>query len=282
MSVFSQFGWRQESRLLSERTRFVRDEIPRDGPTICLDTTYGRNFNMVITLANAIEYANRMDGVVVLANKQWDQFFHMWFKTSHVPKVYRRPGGYRCDITHDASSHYFSRTTSFKGEAPFQGNFRPQYNYLSLRKSVLNRGRDVLNSYRHSPDDPVVTVHQRWLEGECFERHAKGDGCFGSTAYNFTCEYSAAIVEQHLPPEYRNASIILLGDGQRKDTESTFVHIDKHPFPVQAAMMVESDYHFGNPVSSVDGVIAHWRKGKRQFPEPCYQEITSNAGAMQG
>ena len=91
------------------------------------------------------------------------------------------------------------------------------------------------------------------------------------------CNYTEASVRQQLPrddfvPE--ETVVILLSDGQSGTSqEGSFSVQDQSLFPVQIAMMMQSDYHFGNPASSIDYVLSHWRQGKPTFPDSCFQAI---------
>ena len=41
-------------------------------------------------------------------------------------------------------------------------------------------------------------------------------------------------------------------------------------------MMMQSDYHFGNPASAVDAVVAHLRRGKPIYPNECWRGIVEH------
>ena len=66
--------------------------------------------------------------------------------------------------------------------------------------------------------------------------------------------------------------IILFTDHQKPIYDDTFLpNIDKHPFNVQLYMMALSTIHYGNPSSSVDHVVAHWRLGNNMIPSNCWK-----------
>ncbi|KAL7563962.1 hypothetical protein ACA910_017575 [Epithemia clementina (nom. ined.)] len=153
------------------------------------------------------------------------------------------------------------------------------------------------------PDPIVVTVHQRWLEGSCPDRAADplknscprravrieqlDDGAaMPETQWGFTCFYNETLVRQQIPGhvlqgrsafDKNQVIVVLLGDGQRDDSPEvqTFMHYDQSNFTIQIGMMVSSEYHFGNPMSTVDRTVAilRARRGLRQYPESCYGAI---------
>ena len=60
-------------------------------------------------------------------------------------------------------------------------------------------------------------------------------------------------------------------------TEDTFHRKDQHTFQVEVVMMIESTYHFANPASSVDFVVAHFRRGREVYPPTCYIHLDHEA-----
>lgn len=160
------------------------------------------------------------------------------------------------------------------------------HSYRSMHLANLlqrhqNRKEITINDIR------TVTVHSRTLEGGCGPTIDVGHTfCEPKPAANPTrletwkesCHFTQGFVQSQLPPSYSidTTVIILFGDGQSKDTENTFTWKDTSSFGVQAAMMAQSDFHFGNPASSVDKVVAHWRKGRPIFPDDCFAEIVDH------
>ncbi|KAL7559649.1 hypothetical protein ACA910_006247 [Epithemia clementina (nom. ined.)] len=181
----------------------------------------------------------------------------------------------------------------------------------SLKHEYLEAAQRVLHDYKQKHgqkqqrkearlDPIVVTVHQRWLEGSCPLRasHPLQSNCPGikqrleqldagaampETLWGFTCFYNETLVRQQIPEhvlqgrsalDKNQVIVLLLGDGQRDDSPEvkTFMHIDRNPFPIQIGMMLSSEYHFGNPMSTVDHTMAIWRArlGLKQYPESCY------------
>ena len=70
-----------------------------------------------------------------------------------------------------------------------------------------------------------------------------------------------------LPPK-----VVLFTDGQKPSLDNTFPIIDNHEFQYQLWIMTLSTIHYGNPSSSIDHVIAHWRLGQGMIPTTCWKE----------
>ena len=155
----------------------------------------------------------------------------------------------------------------------------------SYREQYITKLRETNEHAELKPEDiKIVTVHSRTLEGGCEPTIAKLhtfcaplDAAANETAivraWQESCHYTQDYVEQQLSLPLETTLVILLGDGQSPETEQTFTWKDDAPFGVQAAMMAQADFHFGNPASSVDKVVAHWRKGRPIFPPDCYADI---------
>lgn len=125
----------------------------------------------------------------------------------------------------------------------------------------------------------TVTVHRRWFEGECERRANKREYfCNSSSDFSMACFWTQAEISKHVNYLIRNETlqpgqnIILLTDHQKAKYDKTFkFHINKR-FQVEMCMMALSSAHFGNPMSSIDYVVAHWRSGL-QFPPDCFTQI---------
>mmetsp|Transcript_25761 Transcript_25761/g.61027 ORF Transcript_25761/g.61027 Transcript_25761/m.61027 type:complete len:108 (+) Transcript_25761:159-482(+) len=70
--------------------------------------------------------------------------------------------------------------------------------------------------------------------------------------------------------------VLLFTDGLVEELDSTFPNRDSNTMQVQAWMMTLSEVHYGNPLSSIDYIINHWRRGKPTRPEECYGGYHSN------
>ncbi|KAL7565741.1 hypothetical protein ACA910_010183 [Epithemia clementina (nom. ined.)] len=144
----------------------------------------------------------------------------------------------------------------------------------------------------------IVTVHQRWLEGSCVQRAKRltipcpmvipqvdpliqeeyffAHTCFFNETFVRT-KLPTVLLEGRDPFDPNQVIVVLMADGQRskEDDVKSFALKDSHDFMIQVGMMMLSDYHFGNPMSSIDKVLSHWRArlGKKTYPEEWYQEV---------
>lgn len=132
-----------------------------------------------------------------------------------------------------------------------------------------------------------VSVHRRSLErngGDCTDTARKPDFyfCFRGTPRQLGIPYLASFcnltyshllnTEPAIIEENTTTAVVLFTDGHKPELDNTFPFMDdtNHSFQVQAWMMTRSDLHYGNPLSSIDYVVAHWRRKRNMFPQQCY------------
>ena len=122
----------------------------------------------------------------------------------------------------------------------------------------------------------ITSVHRRHFEGTC---HAMArprtvwclNQAVGSDeALSRWCDVEAS---SSMLADADAERVRLFTDGQVPRLDRTFQRVDSHPsFAVQMARMVRADVHVGNPMSSVDFVVAAWRgDGRVTHPETCYR-----------
>ena len=87
------------------------------------------------------------------------------------------------------------------------------------------------------------------------------------------CVYNETYIRQEIASDQK---IVLFTDGISPKHDRTFSHRDNQPFPEQMWSMTLSETHFGNPISSIDYVVAHWRAGRDTRPRPCYGVVVNN------
>jgi len=155
----------------------------------------------------------------------------------------------------------------YSGKNKFRFN-KVDWPRLKFRKSLHEKALDILSSF----DGPVATVHGRWLEGSCVDRATALNNFCTHKKENWqeTCHYTGASISKLIPSHIKH--ILYMSDNQKPEYAKTFKLNDIHPFRVQVAMMVESDYHFGNPMSSIDYVVSKMRENKPTYPEQCFAE----------
>ena len=126
---------------------------------------------------------------------------------------------------------------------------------------------------------PFILVHRRWLEGECYKRaHLRQN--FGSVESCTTEEMiKACNVTFSDISNPNNRTVVLFTDDEMPSMDRTFPIRDQQKFKVQMWMMAQSETHYGNPASSVDWVVMHWRQrlGKRNMePAACYPIVNND------
>ena len=254
---------------------------------ICLlSRFYGRHANRMVTLANAIRYSS--NGIVRLGPR-WSRWFKLWFDPVQSVSIHlymdQRDYGQACKHI-DARYIFYKYSGSKQQGYPKMGLFNPGFSKLYLQPMLLQEASNALKVYAHNNEKSsghTATVHARWLEGECETRQKAGQTyCRVGDKDFFTyesCAYTEEYIKQHLPLALSKASIVLCADQEHPLSEETFHNIDTHSYQVQFGMMATSDFHFGNPASTVDYVIAHFRNGRSQSPILCYSDVIKASAA---
>ena len=197
-------------------------------------------------------------------NSVFSNFYVRWFEPNDRVKL-NYNGLCNNKITAIDSFYKYKTKTKF--------NRKDWPNYIKLKSEKLAKAREILKSF----NGPVATVHGRWLSGECDDRANKlKTFCTNKkNGWKETCHYTSNSISKLVPKNIK--TILYLTDNQRPEYTKTFKNVDKHPFDVQIAMMIESEYHFGNAMSSIDYLISKWRQKKNStYPEQCYAEQTGN------
>ena len=73
------------------------------------------------------------------------------------------------------------------------------------------------------------------------------------------------------------AKVVLYTDGQVHAYDNTFLVKSNADLPVAMVEMAQSAVHYGNPMSTVDFVLAHWRNGKPMEPRECYESLVQGS-----
>jgi len=233
---------------------------------VCLKGFYGKTGNRIITLANTLQFSTS----TVQLDKKWSKWFLRLFNSTKTPNVHLAGVGHlRCAKTVEAKAMY--HLSSRRGP-------NPALRFLHFSDWHMEKAKKSLKALAlQDPQNRVVTVHSRWLEGTCITRLLRNetfcDPSFKGKDYLNVCSYTESGVQKILPASMVGASIILLGDGQQQMTERTFTIQNRDKYFTQLAMMVQSTYHVGNPASSVDYIIWHMRNKTsfgNQYPEQCF------------
>ena len=290
-----------------------RRRRPRNGTVcIESGRFYGQSFNRLLSLAHMMDYAQTKDLDVQLKPQFYNWYKEEWLDfnaTNNLPLTEQSQTFPRIDMESNdtAASCQFTLNSKdwfegFKVNASYIGLHPALHMLLPLvRKSYLEQAKSRLEKYQQERAaqlnrdiDPqsvrVVTIHSRGLDGKCWPRLQK-DHCVlcppplpvNRQVWRPTCTYSYDYVYDRIPDDMKQNDefvAIMLADpemmrkiGGEFNSSSSAAVVDDASFPVQVAMMILSDMHFGNPGSTIDLVVAHWREGKPIYPYDSYDPI---------
>ena len=268
---------------------------PYDGSPmdICIKgPAIGRTFNQIMTIGNVLRprFSNSHIKIYsqqqIYLSKQITPTYLQFFQQSHriVPYDGERPC--KRTIRPAVAMYGFGRN-------PVNGiNSELNLENMPLKNELYQKALQIIDKVTKGTGK-YISVHQRWLEGGCKQR-AKQYLCPHYTdeeakkllpneklkltphgTFAYACNYTKSMVTSLLPLELRmelkDVPIILFTDGQLKTMEFDFQpYVNHDPFNVQFVMQLLSSFHFGNPMSSIDYVIASFRGGETISPESCY------------
>ena len=234
-------------------------ETPAPSPNsvdVCLSelNPMGRTANHMVSIL----HATPAKGTLGLG-EYWSNFYTKWFDIQENVKLYFDG---ECKSTVTPVDAFYS------AKSKFRFNKKDWPKSIVLKKAYRDEAKRILASY----DGPVATVHGRWLENTCITRaNALNNFCVHKKEnWKNTCHYTSQRVSKLMPANIKH--LLYISDGQKAEYAKTFLHVDKHSFNIQFALMIESDYHFGNPMSSIDYAVSKMRQHKPTYPEKCFAE----------
>jgi hypothetical protein len=222
---------------------------------------FGRNFNRIIQLGNALSIAGE-DGNVVGLDERWSN----WYKSFHDQRddILLYYNGTCVSTWKPITLHLRKSMDALRGEIES----------LIPKASIRAEAEAALADF----GGPVTTVHRRHLEGGCVGlAQKKKVVCIHPAArQNLTVSELVDICNMdygNIVHQTNGTTVVLFTDGQVGHLDQTFPHISKHSFQVQTWMMARSQVHYGNPMSTVDMIVAMWRRGLASgdmMPKLCY------------
>jgi FkbM family methyltransferase len=223
-------------------------------PPLCMSTPFaGRDGNRMITLANAIRRAKSNHSVVAL-DTGWSAWYREWFDNRpDVSLDYSGPCG------ESLTSHDLFYMFSYKTHNSVLPTLIPS-------KDIRDKAESAY------PQRPFVSVHRR-NHPSCSIKN--GNTLCNNGVYGPACAYTETTV-RHIVGE--TVHIVLFTDGIDPTRDNTFANRDTHSFQQQMWGMVLSERHFGNPLSSMDYVVAHWRKDTAVEPTACFAQLHETTG----
>ena len=261
-------------------------ETRPNNPVCVLPRFYGQHFNRIIETANFLEMAAAENANLMMSATTWGFWFDSWFDREDLYQplnvVPRR------DCIH--ARKYLPKT------AHFHRNFTdgiPNLTRLlpkqSIRQEAESIVRDMLK-HNFTNATSFVSVHRRSMDRSngtdehCYELASKNDLSNYCLGRNITLEERSRyctiqyddvmddlrIRDAQFNTTFSSLPVVLFSDGQSPHLDNTFPYIDDHNLMVQSWMMTLSVVHYGNPLSSIDYVLNHWRKGRGMRPSACY------------
>jgi hypothetical protein len=264
------------------------------GGAMCISPRkYGRAFNRILTLANAL--AMIADNATALSTAHntdtpiqtetfigLPPFFSIWYDSFLDP----RPD-IVLNYTGPCLSTWDSKDIFLHKDYRFQTKSRQQLQQLLPKRSFRIEAEHALAAYSKNGQQQVITVHRRHLEGICIRKASLPTvvavACNNPKAKNLLqrndlidiCNYEYSMVKKDhsISIENNTSVVVLCTDQQVPELDATFPIQSNYSFPVEAWMMTKSDIHYGNPYSTVDLVVSSWRTGQGRTTHPhfCYE-----------
>ena len=225
---------------------------------------------------------------LVLPRRNWGLWLETWFSIDELfepLEIITRTECKEMEKLMVVSAHYYH---------PFNQGV-PNLDRLLPKESIRNEAEQAVHDmlrYNLSNATAFVSVHRRSMDvpnatEECLARSKQYESfCFGNKitdeerAAYCSVAYSDVMTDlQKRDAEsgtnFSSLPVVLFTDHQSPDLDDTFPYIDDHDFQVQSWMITQSVVHYGNPLSSMDYVLYHWRKGKEVRPTSCYNGYDS-------
>ncbi len=224
---------------------------------VCLSGSLaGRTGNKLVSILHALP----MSGTLTL-DSMWSKLYEKWLEPHDKVILYSKK---KCTEKISAWDAFYKFKGGVKGKFPHHRHTRPNVE-LSFKLDALRKAKEILSTF----EGPVATVHGRWLKGECLTRANDLNNFCTSKDIKWTtpCTYTEEFVQQHT----NIPNILYCSDDEKPELRNTFKNVDQHDFNIQFALMVLSDYHFGNPQSSIDYVLTYMREKNKMYPEECYR-----------
>ena len=249
---------------------------------------YGRTFNRILELANALAMIADNVNNNTTASEKKQTFIGLapnlseWYETFLDARK-----DVRLNYNGPCVSEWESKDLFFIKEYKNSKKSRQQLQNLIPKKEFRDEAEIAMASYSENGKQQVITVHRRHLEGACIKKamgvsvacvkdRIQVKRSMRTKELLDTCNYDYKMIQgNHKEDLEQNKSVVVLcTDQQVPELDDTFPIRSNYSFPVEAWMMAKSDVHYGNPHSTVDLVVAIWRTGlhRRTHPEQCYED----------
>ena len=245
---------------------------------VCLGRNFvGDDFNRVLQLTILLDENDK-----VAINRKWAGWHREFFggrPVRHGIKVFQL-----ADICRQ-----LVRPESLIDRYPF-ANGLPRLEHMipseRIRQEAQDAVAELLQQDQHNATT-FISVHRRSMnrggQAECDRIAREGNAryCVGphtslaDVDYAGYCTITYDKVLEDVRRQWTSNDplppIVLFTDGLIPELDETFPLVDNHTYHVQTWMMTLSSIHYGNPMSSMDYVLAHWRQGRNMRPSSCYR-----------
>lgn len=202
----------------------------------------------------------------VALNHMWTVFYQKWFdpREDEIWEDYDLFNNSTCLREFDGHDSFY-----FQGFENITGARQSLFPTKSIRQVAETTVQRILLREKNNATAPFISVHRRGLDDLCLkwsERYKDATtGCTQKLVDSMCCNVTYADI-----PNPDNLTVLLFSDGQGPEADATFPILVRNSFPVEQWMMTLSLKHYGNPMSTVDGMVKVWRHGRGMEPAACF------------
>mmetsp|Transcript_22233 Transcript_22233/g.61996 ORF Transcript_22233/g.61996 Transcript_22233/m.61996 type:complete len:377 (+) Transcript_22233:341-1471(+) len=230
----------------------------------CFGSFFGQHCNRIISMARLLSLRNdEGENRPIALDEAWTEWFLSVFD-EREEFIYNHDSK-NCHVWMESMDVFFLKNP-----------FAPYLPTLLPKKQHREEAERILDSWPHGRN--FISVHRRNLDGKC-KRWAScrepicEDMCLSTSTCTLGVRLDACDMEYKKVHNPSNLTVVLFTDNQVPRLDRTFpTRFDQSSashFLVEVLLMTKSTTHWGNPLSSGDVIVYHWRKGMNMEPEPC-------------
>jgi hypothetical protein len=272
---------------------------PLPDPTtqvVCIEgDLYGRTFNQIMQYTAAVSIANDIQRQfrerftnettikvhVGIVSAEFNTFYKELFlddiKEQQVNGDPQTLLDYRgiCTYTYSPRKllYAFTQFSGYSHDMMYHSVIKnipfPKSIYRQQAEIILSELREQKGQLQY-PIEKIISVHRRNLEGVCISQaQSKSRIVCPNYANKLSvsdlvgiCNMEYRVIAQLLQKDSSVADknhVILMTDHQVPSLDETFPHVSNYSFPIEMWIMILSDQHYGNPMSTIDTIVYFWR-----------------------
>ena len=269
----SQKKCNKRGQILLKKHRESQDQ----GKPLCLTSPmFGQHANRLIELANGLRVSRsaQYGGSRLALSAQWSAWYTEWFDDD-IPDI-------MLIAEYDAVQQSADKTKRGCRKL-FQAKdlyYKYPFNKPNPILYQLLPKKQLWDAAKEMYDPSFVSVHRRW-HPHCVNQDTNfiQDFCavhIQPHSAHQACRYTESFVKKQLKLEFPNGAnrkIVSFSDNSWFSKTNQFQHEDSNQFHLQMVLMSISHVHYGNPASSIDYVVQHWRKSDMQRKTAVHPEI---------